>query len=77
MLFVGKADFELPGFDVAPSKNQIVFQNDSFKLTCSSLWQPRGQLVWKVEKRSLLDITVRDEHDVSSRKNKSVLIINR
>lgn len=71
------AEFELPDFNVAPSKNQVVFQNDSFQLTCSSLWQPRGQLLWKVDRRSLRGASVVDEHDVNSRKNKSILLINR
>lgn len=69
--------YELPGFTVSPSKDQVVFQNDSFQLTCSSLWQPRGQLVWEIEKKSLTGFSIKEFADLTSRKNETVLMMNR
>eukprot|EP00794_Sanderia_malayensis_P005727 gene5727-6427_t len=71
------AAFELPKFQTSPTENQIVFQNDSLELTCTSIWQPRGRITWQIHPASVRDITIRDYSDVNSRENKTVLSIKK
>eukprot|EP00795_Rhopilema_esculentum_P012554 gene12554-3247_t len=70
-------DFEMPGFNILPVHSQVVFQNDSIQLTCSSMWQPRGRLEWVVKRHSLLQTSVTAYGDMNTRENKSVLLIKR